>query len=154
LSEDADFKIRLDMTEAKSEMARVQKQADAVTQDWANKESTIKRGMRSIEMAMHASVGLVRNILGAIGITLTPVQNAIVQTIMTVVDSLYRVAVAYATTGYGLLLTATVSMAAIGLSISGTMEVMRGMNEAKAQIDHALGAIDNLYSLFNTLKRA
>jgi len=139
--------------EEREELEILDRMRDRVVRAWKEDQEEIVHGMRDIDRTVNISVSMVRNLLQMVGATLDPMTNAMMQTIQVTVQSLYRIAAAWGTTGYGLTLTVAIGAAAIGLSVWSASEVSRGMNEAKNQIQGAIGLTQNFQSLLTGLGR-
>ena len=155
MSENVDFKITLNMSEAETEMARVQKQADAVTQDWAKKHTTMKREIQTVTMTIRSTISVFRSVLSVMGLSLTPVQQAIVgsiETLMVTIFAMHR-ALDTATMGISAALTATLSIIAFGISLAAIDQANRGMTDAQAQMQRSVALMDSLAALTHTSGR-
>ena len=149
MSDDVSFKITLDLSDAETEMARVQKQADAVTADWAKKQTTMKHEIRMAVMTVRSVVSVFRSALSVMGISLSPVQQAIIGSIETLcitIVAMHR-ALDVATMGVSAAVTAALSIIAFGISLAAIDQANRGMADAQAQMNKSVALMDSLQSL-------
>jgi hypothetical protein len=91
--------------------------------------------------ALSATVGLFQTIGSYFPSALTPIFNAAMSAIGTTVAAMVAIGSAYAATGVLAPLTAVVYGAAIGLSIVGFFEVLKGQLNMKTEIDKMSGLV-------------
>ena len=145
--------LDLDIDAAKYEAEDMMRLLDDLAGKSKRTVDIVKQDMRTIDRTVNISISMVHNVLQMVGATLDPMAGAILQTIQVTVNSLYRIAAAWGTTGYGLPMSIAIGAAAIGLAVWSASEVSQGMTSAKNQIQGAIGLTQNMSSLLRGLGR-
>ena len=117
-----------------------------IVRDWARTERTIDQQIARLNLRVNATINTIRVVYRAFGNSLTPIQDALVNAILTTLAaalSIHRTLEA-ATLGVAGVITIGLSVTSVSLSLVAIQAATEGMNESKAAVDRAQAAIDSL----------
>lgn len=138
------IELEVDSSQVNAEIADIEKKTDAVVKKWAQDHKQIMSSMRSVGRLITSGINAYRKVLRAMNITLDPAQEAILTLIVTSVSSMYQIALAFSSSGVGVVAGAIMAAAATGLNIGATARVLQDMNTSREAMDDAIAAIEGI----------
>lgn len=146
--------ITADPTQAQAEIDALQRNTDKLTSNWAIAKRKIESEMVNIVGAMRSAITLVKNIFNAVGISLNPVQTAIIAAIETslmAVLAIHRLMEA-GTGGIAAAVTIGLTALSVGLAAAAIVLAEQGFQEAQAQMKKAEAVANSAFALFQNLQ--
>lgn len=145
--------LEVDSSQVNTELDAIQKKADAVTKKWADDHRAILTSMSKVGRAITAGINAYRRVLRALNISLDPAQEAILTLIVSSVSSMYQIALAFSSTGIGIVAGAIFAAAATGLNIGATAAYLQDMSRSRQAMDDALAAVASIADFATAIGR-
>lgn len=152
--DEVNIRLVVDTSQAQAEVNELQQNTDKITSRWASVRRTIKREMSNIVQTMRGVIGLVRSIFNAVGISLNPVQTAIIgaiETSLVAVLAIHRL-MELGTAGIAGAITVGLSALSVGIAVSAIVLAEAGMEDARRQMGKAENVASSALSLVQSLQ--
>ena len=144
--------VLLDTNEAEAQLNILQTKLDTFAREEAEMIKKFDRAVIGMMNTMRGLTALFRSTLAYFGLTLDPIQDAIlmsIQTSLTAALAIHRTLEA-STLGISGAVTIGLSMLAITMSVAAIGQASSGMADAKAQTDRAIGIMAQVESIIST----
>lgn len=138
--------VELDTTQAEADITRIEHQTDAVVEKWARDEREIQRSILRLNAGIRGIVGVIRNAYRMVGVTLDPVQEAVVNMITTTLGSILAMhrAMEAGSLGIAGIYTVGASIASIAIAGAAMTQAIAGMDESRKALDNAQALLDSI----------
>lgn len=139
--------LGIDSNAAKAELADLEQRTNRWATKWKQLKSKVAKEASTIMGSITALIGVVRAVATAMGVLMSPAEEALLTMISTAATSMVAIAAAFTSTGIGTVAGAIFAAAAMGIAIGTYAIAVSDMGYAKQQSMEAIGVANSLTGL-------
>jgi hypothetical protein len=149
VSEELTLTVSADISKAETDVARLNRQTDAVVREWNQQHKVIQRQLGRVMFSIRSITGIFRATLRVFGVAMDPIQDAIINAIMVTMSAALAIhrTLEAATVGLAGVVTISLSAISVGLGLQAIMAAQQGLQKSQQMFEAADTAIMGVEAL-------